>query len=232
MSVAWHGVRRIKNSSISRILRGVFIYLRNGKLLTNWSAAHNPKLADWVRVPEILPMQKITTTLLMVIGGALALAAQDSAQSINYTSPTGRYSVLLPSQPKLTTQEIPTSSGNKVSQYLAAVGDSSVTYMVAYFDYSAANTFSFDKGRDGMLANVKGTLLNEKSVSLGGYPGREVNIAANASAGVAYIVHARFYDVNKRIYLIQFIIPKSDDTSEAEAKATRFFDSFNVVKTP
>ena len=176
-------------------------------------------------------MQKISTALLMIIGGAIAFAAEDSAQWINYTSPTGRYSVLMPSQPKLITQEGKTSSGGKVPQYVAVAEDSSATYMMAYFDYTAANSFSFDKARDGMLSNVKGTLLSEKSISLGGYPGREAKISGNNN-GVEFLARVRFYDVNKRVYIIQFIVSKTNDTSEAAATATKFFDSFKVVKTP
>jgi hypothetical protein len=177
-------------------------------------------------------MQKITAIVLMIIGGAVAFAAQEPVQWINHTSPTGRYSVLLPNQPKLTTQEATSPSGDKFTQYVEIAGDSSDTYMVAYFDYTAANSFSFDKARDGMLGNVKGTLLKENSISLGGYPGREVKVAAKGSDGTEYIDRARFYDVNKRVYIVQAIVLKSNDTTEAAAKATRFFDSFKVIKTP
>ncbi len=172
-------------------------------------------------------MQKIIIALLMVIGGAIAFAAEDSAQWINYTSPAGHYSVLVPSQPKLMTQESTTPSGAKVPQYIASVEISSVDYMVAYFDYTAANTFSFDKARDGMLANVKGTLQSEKPIKLGRYPGRDVMISANNN-GVEFLSHVKFYDVNKRIYIIQFIVSKSSQTIETGANATKFFDSFKV----
>jgi hypothetical protein len=189
------------------------------------------QLADWVRVPEIPPMQKIIIALLMVIGGAIAFAAEDSAQWINYTSPTGHYSVLLPAEPKLMDQESTTPSGAKVPQYIAVVEDPSATYMLAYFDYTGANTFSFDKARDGMLANVKGTLQSEKPISLGRYPGREVRISAKSNDGTELISRCKFFDVNKRIYIVQFLFKKANDNSEAAAKATKFFDSFKVAKS-
>jgi hypothetical protein len=176
-------------------------------------------------------MQKITTALLIVIGSAIACVAQDSGNWINYTSPTGRYSVLMPSQPKLMNQEGTSSSGAKVPQYVAVAEDSSATYMAAYFDYTAANSFSFDKARDGMLSNVKGTLLSEKSISLGGYPGREARISGKNN-GVEFLTRVRFYDVNKRVFIIQFIVIKGNDSSEAATKATKFFDSFKVVNAP
>ena len=176
-------------------------------------------------------MLKISTALVMTIGSAIAFAAQDSSDWINYTSPAGHYSVLVPSQPKLMNQEGTTSTGGKVPQYVAIVEDSSATYLIAYFDYTSASSFSFDKARDGMLANVKGTLVSEKSISLGRYPGRDVKISGS-NGGVEFLAHVKFYDVNKRVYIIQFIVSKANDTPEAAPKATKFFDSFKVVKTP
>jgi hypothetical protein len=174
-------------------------------------------------------MQKIITALLMVIGGAIAFAAEDSAQWINYTSPTGHYSVLLPAQPKLMDQEAATPTGEKIPQYIAVVENPTATYMLAYFDYSkSTQTFSFDKARDGMLANVKGTLVSEKPISLGRYPGREVKISAKSSDGTELISHCKFFDVNKRIYIVQFLFKKTNGNGEDAAKATKFFDSFKV----
>jgi hypothetical protein len=177
-------------------------------------------------------MQKITTALFMVIGGAIAFAAEDSAQWINYTSPTGHYSVLLPAEPKLMDQEGTSASGEKIPQYIAVAEDSTATYMTAYFDYSkSSQTFSFDKARDGMLANVKGTLVSEKPVSLGRYRGREVKISGKYSDGTEFISRCRIFDVDKRIYMVQFIFKKENDNSEAAAKATKYFDSFKVPKS-
>jgi len=191
----------------------------------------NPKVVSYVRFAESAEMKKITATLLMVVAGALSCAAQDSSDWINYTSSTGHYSVLIPKQPQLMTQEGKTSSGNKVPQYVAVVEDSSATYMLAYFDYTTASSFSFDKARDGMLANVKGTLVSEKPISLGRYPGRDVKISGNNS-GVEFLAHVKYYDVNKRVYMVQFIFNKTNDTPETDAKAKKFFDSFKVVNTP
>ena len=100
--------------------------------------------------------------------------------------------------------------------------------MTAYFDYpTATSSFSFDKARDGMLANVKGTLVSEKSICLGGYSGREVKMSGKTDDGTKFIARVRFYDVNRRIYMVQYIGRKPNDTS---AKTTRFLDSFKVVK--
>jgi hypothetical protein len=38
--------------------------------------------------------------------------------------------------------------------------------------------------------------------------------------------------VAKRVYFIQFIVPKPEDTSAAAEKMNKYFDSFKVVKGP
>ena len=102
-------------------------------------------------------------------------------------------------------------------------------YMIGYFDYTETMNFSLDGARDGMIEAVKGTLLAEKSISLGRYPGRELRVLAKDASGTEYLTRARYYDINRRVYVVQFIIPKSAE-AESAAKAAKYFDSFQVVK--
>ncbi|HJX24612.1 MAG TPA: hypothetical protein VJ252_00525 [Chthoniobacterales bacterium] len=177
-------------------------------------------------------MQKAIATLLIVISATVTFAAEDFSAWINYTSPKGHYSVLIPHEPTLTSQETTTATGEKLPQYLASAGETSATYLIGYFDHTAAMSFSLDKARDGMVGAVKGTLLSESSISLGGSPGRELKISATGEDKVDYIIHARFYHVANRVYCIQFIIPKPEDVAAAGEKMNRYFDSFKVVKAP
>lgn len=178
-------------------------------------------------------MQKTIATLLIVISAAVAFAAEDFSTWTNYTSPKGHYSVLLPHEPTLTSQETTTATGEKLPQYLVSTTEAPVTYLIGYFDHTATMSFSLDKARDGMVGAVKGTLLSENSVSLGGAPGRELKVSATGEDKVVYIIHARFYHVGNRVYCIQFIIPKPEDTTAAAGeKMNKYFDSFKVVKAP
>jgi hypothetical protein len=116
-----------------------------------------------------------------------------------------------------------------VPQYaaLSAVGNG--VFYVSYSDYLPNMTFSFDDARDGMLKASKGTLISENSISLGGAPGRELKVLLKDPNGGEYIDRARFYDVNRRTYLLQYLFPKSEDGSDlTTAKADKFFDSFKV----
>jgi hypothetical protein len=177
-------------------------------------------------------MKRVSAILLLLMSGALAFGGQSSSEWVRYTSPEGRYHVLVPTQPKLSTQEASAASGEKFTQYFASASELNAFFLIGYFDYVPAMTFSLDKARDGMVEAVKGTLLSESAISLGGSPGREMKVSAKGSDGNEYLFRVRAYDVDKRVYVLQFITQRSaDDTASAE-EATRYFDSFQVMKTP
>ena len=119
-----------------------------------------------------------------------------------------------------------------MTQYMAMAAGNMGVVMVAYFDYAADVVFSLDKARDGMVTSIKGTLLDEHSMSLGGAPGRQVKISARTEQGMEFIDRARFYDVKPRVYVLQCISPKSIDSAAIAERCEQFFDSFRVRSTP
>lgn len=152
--------------------------------------------------------------------------------SLRYTSPEGRYTVLLPAQPNLSTQQVSAPDGTPMTQYMAMAAGNTGMMMVAYFDYAADVVFSLDKARDGMVTSINGTLMDEHSMSLGGAPGRQVKISARTEEGMEFIDRARFYDVKPRVYVLQCISPKSIDSAAIAERCEQFFDSFRVRTAP
>lgn len=152
--------------------------------------------------------------------------------SLRYTSPEGRYSVLLPAQPSLSSQEVSAPDGRPMTQYMVSAAGSMGMVMIGYFDYAADVVFSLDKARDGMVTSIQGTLLDEHAISLGGAPGRQVKISARSEQGMEFIDRARFYDVKPRVYVLQCITPKSIDSAAIAERCEQFFDSFRVRSTP
>ena len=174
-------------------------------------------------------MKKLTTaSLVLLICAAIAQSFQTPPDWIKHVSPEGRYSVLMPARPTLSTQESATADGTKFTQYKAMLEDASGVYLVGYFDHVPGTTFSLEKARDGMVGALNGTLIKDTAIKLDGNPGRELTIAASAG-GVDFLMRAKFYDVGKRVYVLQHLVPKSADSAAAVARATRFFDSFNVT---
>jgi hypothetical protein len=167
-----------------------------------------------------------TSTFLLLVVSVAAFGYQSAPQWTKYTSPEGRYSVLLPGEPQLKSQEETAPDGGKIQQHLAFATDSTgAGYMVAYFE-TGDRSFSFDKARDGALSRVNGTLISERDIKLHEYPGREVKLFGAAS-GVDFFFVVRFYRVEKRIFIVQFIVPKSAGQVLPD-KAVKFFDSFQV----
>jgi len=172
--------------------------------------------------------QALTPICLLLICAVAALGVQDSTW-INYNSAEGRYTVSLPAQPKLSTQESSTADGQKFLQYMATAQEPNAVYLVGYFDHVAGTTFSADRARDGMIKAVKGTLVSERTISLSGYPGRELKVGTS-SEGVDYIILVKFYDTDNRVYVQQLLFPKSLESEAMNTKAAKYFDSFQILK--
>lgn len=174
----------------------------------------------------------VTAVCAQEHGQAAARPERPAAKWLTYTSAEGRYTVSLTEQPKLSTQSLPAASGDTMVQYMAAASADPAYLMVGYFDYPATVTFSLDAARDGMVNTLRGKLVGEDSISLGGAPGRAIKIVAKTDAGIDFIDRARFYDVNRRIYVLQCLVPVSDEGAAVIQVCDQFFDSFRARNSP
>jgi hypothetical protein len=174
-----------------------------------------------------MPKNKTLAIFLLLTIATFASGFQNSPEWVKYTSIEGRYNVLMPKQPKLSAQEGTASTGEKMSQYMAQVSDADSLYSLAYFDYGTSMTFSLDKARDGVVASIQGTLLDQQSISLGGHAGREFKVAAKHQ-NIDILLRARVYDIGGRVYILQHLFKKADDVPRIAAKSAKFFDSFKV----
>lgn len=169
---------------------------------------------------------KILAACLVLMSATLASGFQ--REWVRFTSDEWRCSALMPQQPTLSSQEAKAATGEKFTQYLARASDLDSLYALSYFDYTPSMAFSLDKGRDGMVSAVNGTLLSEEAISLGGYPGREIKVAAK-SKEIDLLIRARFYNVGNRVYVLQHMVTKASDSAATAEKAAKFFDSFKVT---
>ncbi len=176
-------------------------------------------------------MKRLLVLVIVVFGSVFTTAAQGTGEWIRYESPEGRYSVLVPKKPEISQQDTTAATGEKLPQYLASSADGNGVFMIGYFDYAADMTFSLDKARDGMLSSMEATLLGEESISLGGSPGRALRLLAKSTDGREFLDRATFYDVARRIYVLQCIFPKDEDGAALNEKCNKFADSFKA-RTP
>lgn len=176
------------------------------------------------------------SVLVLLLTTSLAAGIQQTDNWVTFTSPEGRYSVSLPQQPTLKTQESTTADGEKFPQYLAITSDEQITFVIGYFDVAPDSTFSGDLARDAMVKKVAGKVVSENQITLGTYPGRDLNVALKLNVPTAegepssqtdYVDRLRMYETGKRVYILQAFFPKALE-SEAFARVTKYFASFQV----
>jgi hypothetical protein len=175
-----------------------------------------------------------TTLLIVVMCVAFACRAPKPAIWSTYNSPEGRYSVLFPDKPELSKDNAPARTGEILVQNIALCTDPEagnwVIYSVSYFDFPPTMDFSFDGSRDGYLQAGHATLQSEKPFQFGAYQGREIRATAKDS-DKDLILLAKFILVERRVYLIQFIFPKSYESPRSAEKSAKFFDSFALTNS-
>jgi len=145
-----------------------------------------------------------------------------------YWAPDGAFSVLLPAPPRLSSQESKGKNGEPFTQYMTQARDDTTYVLVAYFNYGPTIKFVLDDAVDGMVGAVKGTLLSREPISLGGFRGQQASAEAKTESGIPYMVRARVYDVNRRVYSLQCLSPKATDPAAIAEKCERFLNSFKV----
>jgi hypothetical protein len=111
--------------------------------------------------------------------------------------------------------------------------ESNLVYLANYTEYpdSAVNSGMKEKLKDifrnsidGAVSNVKGKLLSEKNVSIGGFEGREARI--DFQDGMA-VIRIRMFLVHNKMYMLETITETSKDNN---ASITKFMDSFKLIK--
>ncbi len=156
-----------------------------------------------------------------------SLGSDEDIKWSEFYSQEGRFKALMPGKPTKSSITVAAGSGQIVHNIFKAAGGGLVC-VINYADLPEAvinptdiKTL-FDSSRDEMLKVFEGKLANEKSVSLQGYPGREVQI--NISGGEA---KGRFFVVKERLY--QLFIMRLKLADESSNEADRFFGSFQIV---
>ena len=146
------------------------------------------------------------------------------AQWPRFSSPEGRFSILLPGRPLREDQTKETPVG-RVEMHIFTSRTEGGIYVVAYADYAFGDAKrELDANRDSFLKGMKATLLSESDINIKGNPGREINAWREQLT-----IRTRMYLVGKRYYQMFVIVP----TPQAVLEDTnRFFNSFELVEAP
>jgi hypothetical protein len=154
---------------------------------------------------------------------------QTETQWIKFTSPEGRFAVLLPHEPKFET--VNATESNEVTNYRYSDLESGYGFICEYFDVkSTGDTLEsfLDTTRDGIIRGAGATKTGEEKISMNSYPGRELQLAFTVNNGTEIAAQTRIFIVEKRLYSITFLHLKSMDALIASDLGKKFFSSFEL----
>jgi hypothetical protein len=138
-----------------------------------------------------------------------------------FTSAEGKFSVILPCTPAVSSEELKDTS---VEQVFHGCASATAVYQMSYTTLEPLGTSraTLDSFRDGVARGANTTISDEKEISISSYPGRAFSIEATAGT-MAIHYDWRIFLVGKRIYSLGFAMRKGE--SDPAAKE-RFFSSF------
>lgn len=186
-----------------------------------------------------LPAAPAATTAAAAAPAATTAAAAAAAASTatspkgwdQFTSPEGKFSILMPSNRERKTQ-VSTTSAGPIDVISFQGGNDDASYTVSYADYPEevvknAEAAAIMKGvLGGQVKGLGGTISGEeKELTLGAVPGRTATFKMS-SGGVGGTAISRVYLAGNRLY--QLILIHADSAKPSDADINTFFDSFKV----
>jgi hypothetical protein len=173
-------------------------------------------------------MKKLSSLLVLAI---VVLTGCQRDRWETYTSEEGAFSVSLPGVPADTTTSLGSPVG-EIMMHKFSLNQETALYEVTYSDYpdTLFEIQSVDDILNGLLytytADGRVPPLNVKIVSLGDYPGREIDIL---SPDNQLYMKIRAYMVGHRLYQATVITQKAHSLS---VNVDKFLDSFQVTGHP
>jgi hypothetical protein len=173
--------------------------------------------------------------IILIVGGLISFSFLTEKWYLFESKEFG-FTILFPKKPTEQSQNVESAIGPlKLNLFLYEGAndptDENYVYGVNYTEYpdslfvniDSTTMSNFFRGSiDGMVGNVKGELLSEKTIELKGFPGREVK--ASLMNGTA-IIKARLYLIRNKMYMIETITDTKKDSNQSIDK---FFNSFQL----
>ena len=172
----------------------------------------------------------IFATFLILFSASFAYGVQANTEWIEFTSPEGGFSVLLPREPKF--ERVTDPQNKEITNYRYTALETSYGFICEYFDITSTggDLQSFlDATRDGIIRGAGATKIGEEKISLGDYPGREIEMVITVNNETEIRARARIFIVGKRLYSLSFLHTKDMDPKEVAETGTKFFSSFKVT---
>ncbi len=158
-------------------------------------------------------------------------AVQTETPWIKFSSPDGRFSVLLPHEPKF--ESVAASDTSRITNYRYSDLENGYGFICEYFDVESTGAdlqHFLDLTRDGIVSGANATKLGEEKITLDTYPGRELQLLLKVNEGVEITGLTRIYLVDKRLYSLTFLRLKTMEATVGADLGRKFFSSFELKK--
>lgn len=168
----------------------------------------------------------LSSWILAVVTLAQAGGTATSAEWKPFTSAKGKFTVSMPAKPT-EKRRVLAVSGKTIDLVSLSARKGLATYTTAYAELAGADSAAAIKvAQADLLAQSRGELKEEKEITLGESPGKEVviEIPRKVVAGGA-IQSTRIYVVGGRLYELIAVVPTAKAESLADEMSS-FFDSF------
>lgn len=166
-------------------------------------------------------------------GPLINQTAGDTSQWQTLNSTAGGYSIDMPGRPILRTQMTPTPAG-PITNYIQSLDKGKFVYMCSHADYPAALVNAqtidtiLDMQAEGATQNLSGTINSKTTISVGGFPGRDVRFSGNM-AGRPYQGRSRLVLAGNRMIMALKI---GEPGAGSESEDGRFFNSMSISYQP
>jgi TonB family protein len=182
--------------------------------------------------------KKLKTPVATGVFTAPLHAEYDPAAWKEYKSDAGRFSILFPGTPQEETEQFKTG-GHEVTIPMLKLS-ALAAYSVMYFDSPVARDMNREATLNLLDSSVKqavemyqATSLEQKEVTLDGYPGLSVRLRLPERS----IMRLQMYAVGLRIYQLMITTPPEQGATDDqrrfyEATAGKFLNSFRLAPAP
>ncbi|HWF66641.1 MAG TPA: hypothetical protein VN670_05020 [Acidobacteriaceae bacterium] len=172
---------------------------------------------------NLLRFQALGASLVFFVAAAGAAAQVPGWKTHSY--PADGFSVSLPADPQIQSQDMQLPAGGKAETRLYQLGVGDAGLMIGMFHAGAMVPGKtpdqvLQDGKNGALAKTQAHLISEKKITLGDAAGLEM-VAENPTLHIK----ARLFVAGTRVYTIMEVYPIGKPFAHAE----EFLDSFRIV---
>ena len=140
------------------------------------------------------------------------------------------FTVSMPGSPSHDTQSVPSAVG-PIPIHLYTLSEGFEGYIVGYSEYpdavfsSAQPEDLMNGAQNGAINNVQGQVTSQRSITINGYPGREI-VGTSPSKNIGFV--ARLYLVKPRMYMMLYT--QYDKDKPASTNGKKFLESLQLTQ--